>query len=71
MARAHGLEVVERHCYYFSSYFTFLLLFHLLWRGWMIRFRDISLSRAAETFIYALRRPVVDTGSTNTDTLRG
>lgn len=56
MARTHGLEVVERHLFYCSAYFTFFFPCHVLWRIWIMLFRTLSRERAAETFVYALRR---------------
>lgn len=56
MAATHGLEVVERHLFYCSSYFTFFFPLHVIWRIWIIFFRSLSKENAAETFVYALRR---------------
>lgn len=56
MAAAHGLEVLERHLFYSSSYFSFLLPVHVVWRAWIILYRAVSPVQSAETFVYALRR---------------
>jgi len=58
MARACGLEVEERHLFYTSMYFSFFLPLHLLWRSWVLLFRMFAKEQAAETFIYAFRKPL-------------
>lgn len=60
MAGDHGLEVVERHLFFSSSYFTFFLPAHILWRIWMVIFHAMAPVQSAETFVYALRRVSVD-----------
>ena len=56
MAAASGFEVVERHLFYSSSYFSFLLPLPVLWRAWIILYRAVYPVQSAETFVYALRR---------------
>lgn len=56
MTAAHGFEVRERHVFYSSSYFSFLLPLHMVWLAWIVLFRAVSPVQAAETFVYALRR---------------
>lgn len=56
MARAHGMEVVERRLYFRSGYFSFFFPLYFLWRLWVLGFRAVAGDQAAETFAYALRK---------------
>lgn len=56
MARAQGLDVVEKRAYYRSQYLIFLTPVHILWRCWLCAFQFVAKERAAETFSVALRK---------------
>lgn len=56
LARDVGLEVEQAKYYFVSSYFTFFVPLHLLWRLWMAVFRATAGNQAAETFSMALRK---------------
>jgi SAM-dependent methyltransferase len=56
LARAHGLLCEHRRLYFHSSYFSFCLPLHVLWRFWLRLFRLLAGSEAAETFSMVLRK---------------
>jgi 2-polyprenyl-6-hydroxyphenyl methylase/3-demethylubiquinone-9 3-methyltransferase len=56
-ALAHGLTVEHRRLYFYSTYFSFCLPLHVLWRLWMLIFRAIAGPQAAETFSVVLYKP--------------
>ena len=56
LARAHGLDCERRRLYYYSSYFSFCLPLYILWRLWLLVFRFLAASEAAETFSLVLRK---------------
>ena len=58
IARNNGLDVTDRRLYYCSMYFSFFAPLHMLWRIWIVLFRALDKSAAAETFAMALTRPV-------------
>lgn len=62
MARAANLEVVERHFFFRSAYFTFFVPLHVLWRLWVALFRGLRREQAAETFVYAFRKRAAGAG---------
>jgi len=56
MAHIVGLDAVERKLFYQSSYFSFFVPLHVLWRLWLVTFKALRGAQAAETFIYAFRK---------------
>lgn len=56
MAQAAGLEVERERHYFVSSYFMFFAPLHLLWRCWLLGFRRVAGTEAAETFSMSLRK---------------
>lgn len=57
LARANGLEVIERRLYWTSSYFSILVPAFLLWRLWQGVHWLAAGPQAAETFAFVLKRP--------------
>lgn len=55
-AREAGLETLELHCYYASSYFSFCFPAYVAWRAWQFVFRAVAGRQAAETFTIVLRK---------------
>lgn len=65
MARDNGLAVADCRLYYCSMYFSFFTPLHILWRIWIVLFKALDKSAAAETFAMALTRPAgAGTGQT-------
>jgi len=56
IARAHGLALEAARYYYTSGYFSVLFPFHVLWRAWLLLFRQMAGRQAAETFAMAFRK---------------
>ena len=56
LARLNGMEVLDEHHYYRSSYFSFFFPLYLGWRFWVLAFHAVMGSQAAETFTMALMR---------------
>lgn len=56
MAEQHNFDVVEEHCYFVSSYFSFFFPLYLFWRVWIFIFYFFSGDNAAETFSVVLRK---------------
>ena len=56
MALACGFSIIEERCYYWSSYFSFLLPLYILWRIWLILFYALAGKEAAEGFAVALKK---------------
>jgi 2-polyprenyl-6-hydroxyphenyl methylase/3-demethylubiquinone-9 3-methyltransferase len=54
MARTNGMMVLDENHYYRSSYFSFFFPLYLGWRFWVLAFRALVGSEAAETFTMAL-----------------
>jgi SAM-dependent methyltransferase len=50
MGLRSGLITVSRRLYFSSNYFRFCLPLHALWRLWLLLFRYLAGSEAAETF---------------------
>jgi 2-polyprenyl-6-hydroxyphenyl methylase/3-demethylubiquinone-9 3-methyltransferase len=57
LAKAAGLNVVARHLYWSSQYFSCFLPLHMIWRGWMLLFRWVAPIQSAETFTLVMERP--------------
>lgn len=57
MAKSHGLNVIETHAYFASSYFAFFTPLYILWRIWVLIFRQITGDQAAESFSMVLIKP--------------
>ncbi|MDD5216776.1 MAG: methyltransferase domain-containing protein [Candidatus Omnitrophica bacterium] len=52
----YGLEMIDRKCFFISSYFSFCFPIYLLWRLWIYIFRLIVGSQAAESFMVVLKK---------------
>jgi SAM-dependent methyltransferase len=65
LARKHGFTVESQRLYYSNKYFYFFLPLHVVWRVWLMAFRAIDSTQAAETFSMALRK--VDLGDATAD----
>lgn len=57
IARDNGLTVIDRRLYYCSMYFSFFAPLHIVWRIWIVLFKVLDRSAAAETFAMALTKP--------------
>ena len=57
LAHASGLQVTETRRYYMSSYFSFLLPLHVLWRFWTLIVVATGAGDFCETFSMALQKP--------------
>lgn len=51
-----GMRVEEERFYYRSGYFMFFTPLHIAWRFWLVTFRAVAGTQAAETFCMALRK---------------
>jgi hypothetical protein len=56
MAESAGLVVVERRSCFISAHFTFFAPLHILWRAWIVAYRELAGLQAAETFGLALKK---------------
>ena len=56
-AAASGLRVRETRLYYMSSYLSFLLPLHLVWRLWTLIVSAMRAENLCETFSMALEKP--------------
>lgn len=54
LAKKFGLHVVDSRHYYVSSYFSFFFPLYVAWRLWVVAFRLLRGTQAAETFSMAL-----------------
>jgi len=52
-----GLEIIELHAYYASTYFSVVFPVYVLWRVWVIASRLLAGENAAETFVLVARKP--------------
>lgn len=50
-----GFQIERQEYYFMSFYFGFLLPLHILWRLWILLFRNLRGNQAAETFVMILR----------------
>jgi len=55
LANKHGFEVIEQRFFYSSTYFSFFLPLHMIWRAWIVLYFVIARNEAAETFSMVLR----------------
>jgi SAM-dependent methyltransferase len=56
LAEENLLDVVDLRLFYCSMYFSFFTPLHVIWRLWIVLFRAIAPTSAAETFAIALRK---------------
>ena len=56
IAKSLGFEILDKRCYYVSSYFSFFFPLYLLWRIYMLVFQWIAKEQAAETFGLILKK---------------
>ncbi len=67
LAVASGLHVAETRRYYMSSYFSFLLPLHVLWRLWTLAVVAAGAGDLCETFSMALEKPGHEGGLSGQD----
>lgn len=56
MARRTSFELVEQRVFFSSEYFSFCAPLHILWRLWLLAFRQMARDQAAETFSMCFRK---------------
>jgi len=56
MGQEHGLILESLRIYFLSNYFRFCLPLHAAWRMWLLLFRGVAGTEAAETFAMVFRK---------------
>lgn len=56
LARLNGMQVLDEHHYFRSTYFSFFFPLYLGWRYWILTLHALLGSEAAETFSMVLQR---------------
>jgi len=58
VANENSMQIIEKRCFYISSYFTFFFPLYLVWRLWILLLYKFNSENAAETFSLAIENNV-------------